>query len=580
MFTYMFKRKNLTTAVFLLLSLLTLLSLAACTTPTADPTQPTTEPTQPTEQTEPTTDPNNLPPLPPMGTGTRGMGGGGGGGGGDGLAEPEASSDMVADDSMPADLSMIWNPLADATFTLNTTPPTEPTTATVYQHPFTFTMTPEEMQQYAQRLGVNGPIYQEIYPEITPDPEMPDAIPWVPPVGYVIFDGPRQLSFYENNIFFYDQTAGQDVNLQMMPFDQAAPIVESTLQQAGLLNFPYTLTSNWGNDVEVRRIINGVPSISAEFYAAVNQDGQIFSMTHMPFGNIQPMGDYPLRTAEEAWQHILENGFDYQTSYWYTFMDPASQPLPSEPVILPVDELYRYWSRTFNDGDPLTLIAYPMVHQPLDTTLPPRIMVDQYQVVGSDEQLRDLAQYVGQPVRLEGTVRGQLPNATLELSNWQPAPDHEWQYLPGTLRYENGQLLFDADSGETYLVPNQPEDVVEGERVNLSGWSIEPPTTDGGYPVFNWSGMDRIIDWETVTPEMSIPEGEVGEPYLLSEVNINEVDLVYQFSPTFDEQGQVQAFLTQPAWRFRGTTNNAGERIELLVQAVAPAFVTAEPPQP
>ncbi|MBE2198406.1 MAG: hypothetical protein IAE79_07320 [Anaerolinea sp.] len=528
-----------------------------------------------TPETHATPAASSLPKLPILGQGGgRGMGGGGGG---DGTMPAPVTGESAEVEDMMVDDIFIWNPLADAQYVLNVPFPTEPTFATVYQQPATNLFTLEEIQRYAQLFGMNGPIYTEVFPEpfydLAEGEVAPDMPQWTPPTFYYVFDGRRQLSFYETNIYYFDQGISQDYTATMMPFAQASPIAEAFLQERGLLDFPYVIQSSaWGSDVEIRRIINGYVSATAEFYISVTEAGQIMSLSYQPFDKLQALGDYPLRSAEDAWQQVLAEGIDYQHSYWMTYPGPnyeMPEMQPYEPA--PWEELYRYWQRTFMDGDTIALVSYPLVYLAASGDVAPRIMMDQYLLSGATADLEALAAYAGQPVRIEGIVRGVMPAITIELTGWQPSPNHEWQYMPGTVRLDGEQTVFDADSGETFVIPNAPADVTDGERVNLSGWSIE--RGEGLYRVFNWSSMDRIINWDEIpVVEEPMPVDPGVDPYKITDVTIDQIDLVYQYSPVFSENQGVTAFMWQPAWRFKGMTNT-DEIIEIYVQAVPGEFV-------
>lgn len=526
-------------------------------------------------ETPATPDTSNLPKLPILGqSGGRGMGGGGGfGGGGDGAVEaPVTEEAAIVEGDMIID-PIIWNPLADAQYTVNVPFPTDPTLATVYQQPAQNMFTMEDIQRYAQLFGMNGPIYTEVFPE--PVYEMPEGEvmpPWTPPTFYYVFDGQRQLSFYETNIYYFDQAVTQNYTVEIMPFEQAAPIAEAFLQERGLLDFPYVAKSPWGGDVQIHRIINGYINTTPEFYVSVTTNGDIMSLSFQPFNKLELVGDYPLRSAEEAWQEVLNEGFDYMSRYWMTYPGPDFEmPDPGIYEPAPWEEQYKYWNRTFNDGDSIVIVSYPMVYLAANGDAPPRIMIDQYLLTGATEDLQALADFAGQPVRIEGVVRGQAPAITIDMTGWQPEPNQEWQYMQGTIRFDGAQVLFDADEGETLEVPNPPADLADGERVNLSGWSIE--RGEGTLRVFNWSSMDRIINWEEFESEFVEPMPvEPGEEYKITDVTIEEIDLIYQYSPIFEENVGVVSFMLQPAWRFKGTTDT-NEIIEIVVQAVSNEFV-------
>lgn len=547
--------------------------------------------TEPAPANPNTPDNGSLPKLPALG---QGGGRGIGGGGGDAAAMPQEGAVPATEDSMMIDRPFIWNPLADAQYTVSVPFPADPTTAAVYQQPGTSQFTLEEVQHYAQILGMNGPIYTEVFPEpqygIPVDAPVPDvssdasssddtvAVPapdvpaWTPPTYYYIFDGQRQLSFYDTGIYYFDQGVSQNFNYTTLPFDQAAPIAEAFLQERGLLDFPYEMSSPYNGDVEFHRIIDGRVNTTAEFYVAVTDQNQILSISYQPFNKLSALGDYPLRSAEDAWQEIVTTGVDYMHSYWFTYPGPDYVMPEVEPYVpSPQEEQYRYWQRTFTEGDPITLVSYPLVYLAVNGDAAPRIMVDQYLLSGATADLEALAAYAGQPVHIDGIVHGTAPNISIELTKWEPAENQQWQYMPGTIQFDGEQVLFHADGGETFIVPNPPADLTDGEAVNLSGWSIE--RGDSNYRVFNWSSMDRIVNWdEQPVAEEPMPVEPAEDPYKITDVTINKIDLVYQYSPVYKEMGGVTSFLLQPAWRFTGTTNT-NEIIELYVQAVPNEFV-------
>ncbi|MCA9935641.1 MAG: hypothetical protein H6662_07260 [Ardenticatenaceae bacterium] len=533
-------------------------------------------------------DTSNLPKLPILGQGSGGRGIGGGGGAADTAAlslevpAAEESAISIEGEGIVVD-PIFWNPLADAQYTVNAPFPTEPAFTAVYQQPGTGIFASEDVQHYAQLFGLSGPVYTEVFPETVyetvegyPAPAIdPQAPVWIPPTYYYVFDGQKTLSVYDTSMYYFDLDVANNYDFTILPFDQAAPIAEAFLQERGLLDFPYVMLSPWNGDVEFHRLIEGHVNSTAEFYVSVTDQGNVFSVSYQPFNNLATLGDYPLRSAEEAWQQVMADGIDYRSSYWYTYPGPdyVMPDYASSYEPAPWEELYQYWNRTFVEGDAITLVSYPVVYLPVNNDAAPRIMVDQYLLNGAVDQLQALADYAGQPVKITGVVHGESPSITIELLNWQPEPNQDWQYMPGTIRFDGGLVLFDADEGETFEVPNAPADLADGTRVNLSGWSIE--RGEGAHRVFNWSSMDTIINWDEYLPEEEPLPTDLGieEPYKITAVTIDTIDLIYQYSPIFDEQrGGVSTFLLQPAWRYKGTTNT-DEIIEIVVQAVPSDFV-------
>ncbi|MCB9421084.1 MAG: hypothetical protein H6667_14875 [Ardenticatenaceae bacterium] len=539
----------------------------------ADTTNPTTEPAAP----EATPDTGSLPLLPGLsGSGGSGMGGG---------LPGEEPAPLAADSAATSELKF-WNPLAEAEYTLNTTLPTEPTIAPVWQQSGTV-LSVDDVARFAALFGMTGPVYTEIYPVYEPVPVEPtDGIPteapvdgliFEPPTFYFVFDGQRTLSVYDNNLSYYDQAAAPVDGLNLLPFDQAAPLAESFLQERGLLDFAYELkTPVWDAlTVEFHRVIDGRTVDTAEFSLSFNRDGQIVSLFYNPLNQAQPLGDYPLRTAEAAWQMLVEQGIDYQHSYYFTypgegFVQPAPEPLPFE-------ETYRYWPRTYQDGAAITLYSNPLVYQPVNSDAAPRIQADQFILSGSDEMLRAIANEVGQQVRFSGIVRGSQPGAqTIELTDWERIEYIDYQYRTGTIRVQDGQTVLETEEGETILIPDAPADLADGEKVNVNGWAIE--ANEAGNPIFNWLGIDIFIDWEAVEPLPIDPavDPAVIDPYQIKQVTINSVDMIYTLNAIFEEGRSAARLLLQPAWRFQGTTDT-NEGITFIVQAVADEFLAPMP---
>ncbi|MEJ2748443.1 MAG: hypothetical protein P8183_11135, partial [Anaerolineae bacterium] len=196
------------------------------------------------------------------------------------------------------------------------------------------------------------------------------------------------MSVYDNNLSYYDQSAAPVDGLDLLPFDQAAPLAEAFLQERGLLDFAYEIKPPvWDTrTVDIHRLIDGRAVDTAEFSLTFNQAGQLVSLFYNPLNQAQSLGDYPLRTAESAWQMLVEQGIDYQHSYYFTYPGPGFvQPTP-EP--LPFEETYRYWPRTYQDGVEITLYSSPLVYQPVNGDAAPRIQADQFILSGSDEMLR------------------------------------------------------------------------------------------------------------------------------------------------------------------------------------------------
>jgi hypothetical protein len=507
---------------------------------------------------QPTLDPATAPPLPNLGNaGGLSMGLGGGG---------DATTDAPVETlPMPVDEMPIWDPLGDTTFDLVATLPTDPTALTVYAQPGQNILTVEDASRLAALFGLTGPVYTDTLPPDLP----PDVV--LSPV-YFVFDGPRTLSVRTDGFYYFDQSAAPQFYAESATYEQAAPIAEAFLLERGLLDFPYEMHSAWGgSDVEFRRIVDGRPVNLAEYFVSVNADGQVMAVSGQPLTQLAPLGNYPLRTAEEAWQLLLADGVDYQTVSFITYPGPDWTPPEQEPYTDPYAGLYQSWFREYNDGDPITIYPYPTVHVAVDGQSPPRVQADQYLLLGSDDDLRAIAPYAYQQIRVSGIVRQLEGQMAIELADWEPVNPETFQFLPGlpgVIRRNGEQVEFVSNDGESFVLDQPPADIADGERVYLYGWRTVGPD---GQPGFNWQNLDRIVE---ITPIAEEPIMEPGpfEPYTISQATIDRVDLIYVFTPVYSEEGQSSQFIIQPAWRFTGATNTR-EIIEIFVQAVPAEYV-------
>jgi hypothetical protein len=536
------------------------------------------------ETSDSTPDTSGLALLP----GLSGSGGGMGMGGGGGIAGEEPAP-LEADSAIASDLR-IWNPLADAVYILNATLPTDPTSAPVFEQSSS-SFTVDDVARFAALFGLSGPVYTEIYPVYEPVPTEPtepteapaDTAPeslglaFEPPTSYFVFDGLRTLSVYGNNLSYYDSAAAPVDGQNLLPFEQAVPLAEAFLQERGLLDFAYEIKAPFWDTrtVEIHRLIDGRTVDTAEYSLAYNMDGQLVSLFYNPLSQAQSLGDYPLRTAEAAWQMLVEEGVDYQRSYYYSYPGPGY--VEPTPMPLPFEDTYRYWPRTYQDGAEITLYSNPLVYQPVNNDTTPRIQADQFILSGGADVLQAIAEQVGQQVRFTGIVRGSQPGAqTLEVTDWQAIEFIDYQFHTGIVRVSDGQTVLETETGDTILIPDAPADLADGEKVNVNGWAIE--TDAAGNRVYNWLGIDIYIDYEAIEPQPIDPafDPAFADPYKISQVTIDSVDMIYGLSAIFEEGRFDPRLLLQPAWRFQGVTDT-NEGITFIVQAVADEFLAPTP---
>ena len=520
--------------------------------PTAVPAEVTepVEPTKPVEIAE-------LPVLPSLGNAS-GLGGGFGGGGDGTVAEGSAGPDIGL---------TIFNPLSGTQFVLNATLPLEPTSAVVYQQPEGQLFSLEDVSRLAGLFGLSGPIYLEQY-------FIEEGSDWTPSPVYQVFDGAKNLSVGNNYLYYYDdaETVFIGSGAEPMPFGQAQPIAEAFLQQTGLADFPYRMFSPNGYDIQVNRIVDGREAIFPVIQMSVNNRGQIYSFSYNPLGQLSALGEYPLRSAESAWQYMLDNGVDFQTVFFNTF---PSEITIEEPVV--IEEDYRYWQRSFEVGAEVTLYSYPIVFEAVNVDAAPRIVLDTFLLSGPADQLEAIAEQVGKQIHVEGIAGEMVGHRQLvELVSWEPI-EKEYTFREGNIQISDGQGTLVTDEGESFIIPDVPADLNDGERIYVSGWIEEGDR--GQDATFNWQGMGVVVPPSDVIegePEPLPIDGPMN-PFGIAEVTIDQVNLQYAVLSVWDEETQSVTYFLQPVWQFTGLTD-AGDIMEIYVQAIEAEFV-AQPAQ-
>lgn len=523
----------------------------------------------------PTSDPTTLPKLPSLSGAagvSMGMGGGGGGARPQSGGGAEAASD-IAIDPMPVDGGFPeWNPLGETNFVLNTTLPEGETAVTVYNQPGSKLLTLEDAVRLAELLGMPTTLYQEQYQPYTDE----NGTVWTLPPVYQTFDGLRNLSVREDGWYYYDQSAAPGYNYEPMPVDQAKPIAEAFLRDRGLLNFEYEIVAPWSTDLEFHRILDGRVVNYPEYMVSVNNNGQILSVSHNPLSNLSAIGNYPIQSAQAAWELLTSGEIDYNQITFFT--TPGPNYVFPTPVPVPgIDEgLYKSWQNLPQNGGTVTIFPYPSVMTAVNNDAPPRIQVDQYRLIASDADLQAIVPYAGQQIRIVGTVNDMETTPTLTLQSWEPVVNNSFEYiwLEGSISRSGDTVTFNSNDGQSFVLPNPPADLPDGERVYFNGW--RGLNENGQMVILGWQSLDRIVD----IPPVTIDEPIVDMPYVeykIGQATINSVDLIYIFSPVYDPETNETQFYLQPAWRFQGETDT-NELISLFVQAVDPALVQLQTP--
>lgn len=520
------------------------------------------------EETAPPTPAEELAQLPRFEAQSPGMGGGGG----DGTA--------AADAPMPIeefDLKMM-DPFSGTTFILNGTLPIEPVSGFVQLRQPEVILTLEQARAIADQYGLTGPLYVETYGL--------DAPADIPPV-YIVFDGPRNLRMDSWGINYTDETAVaafdyDNPNLTIRP--EIIPIAEAFLAQRGQLNFPYETEAQVGDSVLFYRLVDGRRVNEPEISVSINPNNEVAYVWDNTATEWTAVGNYPLITAEQAWQRVLGGVFENNIQFQTIMPDPG--------VVAPVEELpdyladYQYWGREFAPNVETHLYEWPVVYQPVDGGTP-LLKIRGFTVAADDATLNALAEARDQQLHVWGTLNED--KTLFQLAGWEALAEYTPIFQVGVVRWQGEQLVFYGEDGSIYILPNAPADIADGLKVNIFGYGVRDTGLE--YPVLDWESIDKFFEYpepELLPAEGYPADGDVSilpidgpfAPFRYGQVQINSAELVYFITYAFPDMPEGEEMMTrsaptiylQPAWAFTGTADN-GDTIKLFVQAVADEYL-------
>ena len=186
--------------------------------------------------------------------------------------------------------------------TLTAAFPESPAEAVVYEQAVEEVTSPEQAKAFARQLGVDGEVY------LTPYEGGGSS--------FIVTDGVQQVSIINTTTYFVysaDFGVGVSSSADPLPLTERVQIAETFLSEHGLLDFEYQVdeTLSQDNRVVFTRILNNTPLLITDTYnpfieVKVNNNGEIAFLIYR-LNKINALGNYPLRTAQEAWNLVLED---------------------------------------------------------------------------------------------------------------------------------------------------------------------------------------------------------------------------------------------------------------------------------
>ena len=446
------------------------------------------------------------------------------------------------------------DPFAAATFILEAELPTGVETAVVQQHSFS-PMDEALARIIANQLGFTGPLYiQQIAPEFAP-PEGEEAS-----IVYTALNGRQIVTISDTGVSYENRGVVMDYN-QRPTFAEAAPALEAQLKAWGVLDFPYELQENPWGDVMVFRLVDGLTVEQNEFNFSINKEGEVAYFSYQPGRLVDNWGNYPLQTAEAAWQQLQST--TGRTDFRYMLQNlPDHDEAPFIDFVNP-----RSWVPLAETGQEIHLYITPAVYEATDGS-GLRLVFGDYYLAGDENELAEIATHLSDVLHVWGTVEAVDGVKTLHIADWEKIDMVQYETIEGTLDHENGEAIIHSQNGETFILTAAP-DLPDGVEVSVSVAARRDVGAD--YPVLDWNSITEKVEWPEFTPEL---EQELA---VIQNVTIDTVELTYfvlhQPLPT---QQIGETLLLIPTWRFAGITDQ-GQLATFWISAVAPEYVQAAP---
>lgn len=468
-------------------------------------------------------------------------------------------------------------PFANATLTLNADLPQE-TESSVYERSFQYddvTIDEAAIREFADKVGVTGDLYFGWYDGMPIDGQ--DDGSGNIPYAYRILDGKRQVAAYMGGEIYYEDTSLYNSEFSPLPFAERAALAEQFLLERNLLDFEYEIHPSWGKDVQFLPVLDGRPVKNwAQITVNVTGDGQVMTVALRPLANLNELKVESLRSAADAWQYLQENIADSPMMFNLIDSNPVYYAPPQNP------DFKTHWEREFAAGQEVTLTSWIQTYRAADGSGKLRLSTDRGTILAADDvTLEAITEAVssGNIVRLQGAISGEADNLVLNVSNWEQIMGAFDVYLNGTTRQVNGGIALELPGGFPIQIANPPADLPLDTFISMSSWGVRV-ADDGVSAIADWVNID-LMDYPNVEPEILNVD-----PYInISNVTINEVELVYQFLYPYESLNPLSEipYINNdnghlvPVWRFSGETNK-GDLVEFMIPAPAtvelPTFPT------
>ena len=425
--------------------------------------------------------------------------------------------------------------------TLTAAFPESPSEAAVYEQVVEDVTSAEQAKAFASQLGIEGEVF---------------LIPYEGGgFSYVVTDGIQKVTIIKSTTYFtFSYTINSDTiistNVSPLSFEDRRQVAESFLKERGLLNFNYQVSEplSQTNRVVFTRVVDDYPLLITDNYnpfiqVSFDDVGNIDLMIYR-LNNLNPVGTYPLRNAQEAWNLVLDNPNDKRVQYTITSPEmllPLELPNWSRPYPIGQDvDIYSgivVYDSAESSGEKLVTAGGFILEGDLDSLIaakenPPALTEAQLEYVAegviSEKQAYGWVWFYhiwGQSRQEENGAR------YLTVEGWEISPvPSEFHF--GEFTTVNQKVVFIDENGQRWDIPDLPDGIPQDVKVVVKGvrdeeqtglfhWDyiqvepVEDPFSQGGGGGGGGGGPMEFSPDPDVTPEPT-PEPlpmpyEVGE---------------------------------------------------------------------
>jgi hypothetical protein len=353
--------------------------------------------------------------------------------------------------------------------------PTSPADVQVYERKPDELLTTENARAAAQRLGIQGDVYYT-------DNQNPqnDLLTVIDTDAKVTFSGSTRNFTYES----FQSKTSLDYRKKPLTSDERIRIAEQFLEKSGYLDFPYIISANQIDNkiLTIQPLYDGHPLVEgANISLEISSEGRIVYFNYQ-YIDVQAVGGYPIRTAEEAWKIVSENRYDGRMQQKFSFYKPPQYP---------AGDTAQEWHRSYTPGNRGDLYGNPFLLKPVDPQDSPWISINDIplegELQGISEELLTSTMNVGAAVN--GTVEsdssvvalppvalyhvwgvfqpGKTENGlTFQVEGWRKIPQSV-QTISGNVVKKDGKAWLVDENGNQFWLPDLPGDVLEGKTYDV-----------------------------------------------------------------------------------------------------------------